>query len=118
MTVVNMLLTLALAGVIGWQAKVKAFPFNGFANGFRWADVGAVGVMNCLFVAYDACIILATWFSLGLLTIQAVIYMLLVAGAFALGWNHVWFRYFIEDCKRHGIMKALKDDWRSFGKWN
>lgn len=107
--IVNMLLTMTIAGVIGWQAKMRVFPFNGF----RWDNSGAMGIINCVFTMYNIYAILTAWLSLGLLTISAIVYMLLVVGSFALGWNHVWLRGFIWDCEHVGITSALRSAWRS-----
>lgn len=30
MIIISILLTILIAGIIGWQAKMKQFPFNGF----------------------------------------------------------------------------------------
>lgn len=110
-----MLLTMIIAGVIGWQANMRVFPFNGF----KWDNSGAWGVINCVFTIYNIYAIITTWFALGIMTISAIIYMLLVIGSAVLGWNHVWLHGFIWDCRNIGVIPAVKSAWESLKrKWN
>lgn len=110
MWIINLILTLLIAGLIGWQAKMRVFPFNGF----KWDNSGAWGVINCIFTIYNIYAIFSTWFMLGLFTVTAITYMLLVIAAFAIGWNHEWTRGFIWDCQHVGIIPALKSAWQGW----
>lgn len=104
-----MLLTMIIAGVIGWQANMRVFPFNGF----KWDNSGAWGVINCVFTIYNIYAIITTWLALGIMTISAIIYMLLIIGSAVLGWNHVWLHGFILDCRNIGVIPAVKSAWES-----
>lgn len=109
MWLLNMLLTMIIAGVIGWQANMRVFPFNGF----KWDNSGAWGVINCVFTIYNIYAIITTWLALGIMTISGIIYMLLVIGSAVLGWNHVWLHGFIWDCRNIGVIPAVKSAWES-----
>lgn len=109
MMIISILLTILIAGIIGWQAKMKQFPFNGF----KWDNSGFMGGANCILTIYNIYVILTTWLSLGILTIQAIIYLLIVIGAFALGWNYTWVNGFIWDCKHVGLLAAVRSAWQS-----
>lgn len=111
MWLINLIITIIIAGILGYQARNQVFPFNGF----KWDNDNTLwGVLNCILTLYNIYAIITTWLMLGILTISAIIYLLLVITAVALGWNYKWTQEFIEEAKQYGFIKAFKNNWNAW----
>ena len=100
----QLILTLLIAGIIGWQAKIGVFSHAPRA-GWDW--------ITWIFTIWNVYAILSTALALGL-SVSGIVFVLLAGSSFALGWNYVSLSAFMWDVRHIGFLPALRSAWRSF----
>ena len=110
--VLNLVLSVIIMYLIGWQIRQRAFPFRswrggGPKTGWDW--------INLLFVVYNLYAITTTWMSLGVLTLYGVLYLLVMVIALTAGLEGPAMKDFINQAKAYGLKSAV-DQWRRMHK--
>lgn len=110
--VLNLVLSVIIMYLIGWQIRQRAFPFRswrggGPKTGWDW--------INLLFVVYNLYAITTTWMSLGVLTLYGVLYLLVMVIALTAGLEGPAMKDFINQAKAYGFKSAV-DQWRRMHK--
>lgn len=105
--IINLVLSLLIMWVIGWQANMRAFPFCDWRI---HKPQGPWDVINCVFLVWNLWSFVSTWIALGMLAPAAVLYAVAMLLALWAGWNWVeikalWqagrtlgWRYVFTDC--------------------
>ena len=103
---INLVLSCFIMGLIGWQAKIGAFPFCDWRTrkpkgGWNW--------LNCVFTVYNLYVFVTTWIALGSFTTPAVAYAIVMMIAFAIGWHWLYIKGTIQSIRMLGLRYVITD---------
>lgn len=102
----NAIITALIMGIIGWQARLGAFPFRNWRHG---GPSGGWEWINTFFTVYNLYAVGSNWLALGMFTPPALVYGSFIVISFVIGWKWVEFNAFIQNGRAFGWKYALKD---------